>query len=134
LSNLRRKTDPFLAKLSALTLSDRTITKKDIVDSAFDRCRHLPRQELKRLFEEAIAEIINELANGESVKLKGLGIFSVRSKSARLGRNPKTGEPALITKRRVVTFKASDVLKAKMAPSDSAPAGWEESATVQNAE
>ena len=84
--------------------------------------------------DELLEEIIAELAEGETVKLTGLGTFSVRSKGDRLGRNPNTGEPALVSKRRVVTFKASEVLKAKMAPPDSAPAGWEESATAQNAE
>jgi integration host factor subunit alpha len=78
------------------------------------RCRKLSRKEVKRLVDETLEEIISELADGNSVKLKGLGSFNVRSKSDRLGRNPKTREPALITKRRVVTFKASDLLKAKM--------------------
>jgi integration host factor subunit alpha len=95
-------------------LSDPTVTKKDLCDSAYVRCRKLSRKDVKRLVDETLEEIISELAEGNSVKLKGLGSFNVRSKSDRPGRNPKTGEPALIAKRRVVTFKASDLLKAKM--------------------
>ena len=52
-------------------------------------------------------EIATALENGEQVKLSGLGTFSVREKVARPGRNPRTGEPAEVSARKVVTFKAS---------------------------
>jgi len=63
---------------------------------------------LTRFFEE----IRDALAKGRSVKLSGFGNFQVRNKPARPGRNPKTGETIPIAARRVVTFHASQKLKA----------------------
>ena len=54
------------------------------------------------------------LERGEDVKLSGFGIFNLREKSQRPGRNPKTGEEIPITARRVVTFHASNKLKAQV--------------------
>jgi integration host factor subunit alpha len=51
---------------------------------------------------------------GETVKLSGFGVFQVRDKRARMGRNPKTGEPAEIEPRRVIGFRASQVMKARI--------------------
>jgi integration host factor subunit alpha len=63
------------------------------------------------LVEQVLDQITPCLARGETVKLSGFGLFTVRQKKARLGRNPKTGEPASISPRRVVSFKPSAVLK-----------------------
>ncbi len=61
---------------------------------------------------EATFEIIKScLEKGENVKISGFGRFVVRSKSPRLARNPKTGEEIIIKGRRVLTFKASPILK-----------------------
>jgi integration host factor subunit alpha len=57
-------------------------------------------------------EIRLTLERGDAVKLYGFGVFQLRDKVPRLGRNPKTGEEALIKARRVVTFHASAKLKA----------------------
>jgi integration host factor subunit alpha len=54
------------------------------------------------------------LAGGEDLKLSGFGIFKVRQKADRRGRNPQTGEAITIGARRVVTFKPSHVLKTEM--------------------
>ena len=54
------------------------------------------------------------LEKGEQVKLSGFGVFQVRAKRARMGRNPKTGEPAAIEPRRVIGFRASQVMKARV--------------------
>ncbi|RMF92052.1 MAG: integration host factor subunit alpha [Nitrospinota bacterium] len=66
--------------------------------------------------EEAVEEILHQiktaLSQGEDVVLRRFGTFRVRQKSARIGRNPKTGEEAEIAARRVVRFYASKNLKA----------------------
>ena len=54
------------------------------------------------------------LEKGHQVKLSGFGVFQVRAKRARMGRNPKTGEPAAIEPRRVIGFRASQVMKARV--------------------
>lgn len=55
--------------------------------------------------------IIETLANGETVELKGFGTFSVKQRAERTGRNPKTGEPITISAKTVPVFKASKTLK-----------------------
>lgn len=60
-------------------------------------------------------EIKESLIHGEEVKITGLGTFKILSKSARIGRNPKTGVPAVISARRVVSFRPSDVFRKKVA-------------------
>ena len=65
----------------------------------------------KEVIDEAINQITIALANGDEVTLRGLGSFSVSDKAERMGRNPKTGEDAIITARTVVSFKASTTLK-----------------------
>ena len=63
----------------------------------------------------AIEAIAERLSAGETVMISGFGSFRVRGKRAREGRNPRTGEPAPILARRVVTFQASRILKMRIA-------------------
>ena len=56
-------------------------------------------------------EIVQELARGNDVKLSSFGTFSLRDKKARSGRNPKTGVEAVITSRRVISFKPSQTMR-----------------------
>jgi integration host factor subunit alpha len=64
---------------------------------------------------ERVLELMAQaLERGEQVKLSGFGVFQVRAKNARMGRNPKTGEPAPIDPRRVIGFRASQVMKARV--------------------
>jgi nucleoid DNA-binding protein len=65
----------------------------------------------KEVIDEAINQITIALGNGDEVTLRGLGSFNVSDKAERMGRNPKTGEDAIITARKVVIFKCSTVLK-----------------------
>ena len=65
----------------------------------------------KEVIDEAINQITIALANGDEVTLRGLGSFRISDKAERIGRNPKTGEDAVITARKVVIFKCSTVLK-----------------------
>lgn len=60
----------------------------------------------KEVIDAAIMHITIALANGDDVTLRGLGVFKTKRKTQRMGRNPKTGEDALISARTVVTFKA----------------------------
>jgi integration host factor subunit alpha len=65
---------------------------------------------------ESILEMMGDaLAEGENVKISGFGTFLLRDKTERLGRNPKTGIEVPITPRRVLTFRASKMLKERVA-------------------
>ena len=74
----------------------------------------LSRQEAKDMVDAFFAEISVCLASGEGVKLAGFGHFTLRDKSSRPGRNPKTGEPIPVCARRVVAFHASAQLKSNV--------------------
>ena len=65
----------------------------------------------KEVIDEAINQITIALGNGDEVTLRGLGSFSVSDKAERMGRNPKTGEDAVIPARKAVKFTCSTVLK-----------------------
>ena len=68
----------------------------------------------KMVIDTAIKQITIALANGDEVTLRGLGVFKAKRKNQRMGRNPKTGEDAVISARTVVTFKASTLLADKV--------------------
>ena len=71
----------------------------------------LSRNESSDLVETILSEVVEALACGESVKISSFGSFTVRDKGQRVGRNPKTGQEVPILPRRVLVFRASNVLK-----------------------
>lgn len=89
----------------------KTLTKAELTDFIFEQVG-LNKREAKEMVDSFFAEISTALENGEEVKLSGFGNFQVRDKPSRPGRNPKTGEEIPISARRVVTFHASQKLKA----------------------
>jgi integration host factor subunit alpha len=88
-----------------------TLTKAELADMLYERVG-LNKREAKEVVEAFFDEIRTQLEQGASVKLSGFGNFQLRDKPERPGRNPKTGEPIPISARRVVTFHASQKLKA----------------------
>jgi integration host factor subunit alpha len=97
----------------------RTVTKAELADALFERLG-LNKREAKEMVDAFFDEIRLALERGESVKLSGFGNFQLRDKPKRPGRNPKTGEEIAITARRVVTFHASQKLKATVSRSQDA--------------
>lgn len=87
-----------------------SMTKADLVTLLFQRMG-LNKTEAKCLVDAFFHEICNALARGESVRLSNFGHFQIRQKSARPGRNPKTGQSFPIHARRVVSFQPSQKLK-----------------------
>jgi integration host factor subunit alpha len=88
-----------------------TLTKADLADLLFEKVG-LNKREAKDMGASFFEEVRMALEAGEGVKLSGFGNFQLRDKPQRPGRNPKTGEEIPITARRVVTFHASQKLKA----------------------
>lgn len=91
-----------------------TITRSDLADALHDEL-DLPQRDAAAVVETVLQIISDTLSAGEQVKLSGFGAFELRDKSGRLGRNPKTGKEVPITPRRVLVFKASPVLKQRVA-------------------
>lgn len=91
-------------------MSSNTVTRADLTEAVY-REIGLSRAESAMLVESILDHMIGALLRGETVKFAGFGTFSLRDKTERMGRNPKTGEEVPITPRRVLVFKPSNVLK-----------------------
>jgi integration host factor subunit alpha len=90
-----------------------TLTRADLANAVY-RAVGLSRAESADMVEVVLGEISDTIASGETVKLSSFGSFIVRAKGERVGRNPKTGVEVPIAPRRVIVFKASNVLKARI--------------------
>lgn len=94
-------------------MAGRTVTRADLSEAVYQKVG-LSRTESAALVEMVLSEICDSLARGETVKLSSFGSFVVRDKGQRVGRNPKTGVEVPIDPRRVMVFKPSNVLKARI--------------------
>jgi integration host factor subunit alpha len=92
----------------------KTATRADLLDAVYASCPTLSRAQAKQIFEMTLEEITDTLVRGETVKLRSFGLFLVRAKRERIGRNPRTGVEVPITPRRVLTFRPSPVLCASV--------------------
>ena len=87
-----------------------TLTRADLAE-AINRKLGLSRSESLNMVEAILDHLCSAMAKGENVKISGFGTFLLRDKAQRVGRNPKTGVEVPITPRRVLTFRASQMLK-----------------------
>lgn len=94
-------------------MTRRTITRAHLSEAVYQEVG-LSRNESAELVEEILEQISDALERAESVKISSFGTFAVRQKGQRVGRNPKTGEEVPILPRRVLVFRASQVLKARI--------------------
>ena len=90
-----------------------TLTRADLAELIYSEVG-ISKTEASEIVDQFFEEIINDLVDGNSVKLTSFGTFSVRHKKERIGRNPKTKEEAIIDARRVISFKASKELKKRI--------------------
>lgn len=103
-------------------MTERTVTRADLAEAVHKEVG-LSRQDCAELVERTLELVVEALERGEEVKLSGFGVFQVRDKRARVGRNPKTGEPAAIDPRRVISFRASQLMKARVQAAHPGAAG-----------
>jgi integration host factor subunit alpha len=96
-----------------MTMAGKTVTRAQLSESVYQEVG-LSRNESAELVESVLGEIADTLTRGETVKISSFGSFSVRQKGERTGRNPKTGEEVPIKPRRVLVFRASNVLKGRI--------------------
>ncbi|EKE09237.1 MAG: Integration host factor subunit alpha [uncultured bacterium] len=90
-----------------------TLTRADISDTLV-REVDMPRQRASEFLEAVLNNVIESLVAKGTVKVSSFGSFNVRQKARRVGRNPKTGKEAIISPRRVITFKPSQYMKEKV--------------------
>ena len=91
-----------------------TLTRLDLAE-AVHREVGLSRNESAQLVEDVLTHISDALVRGEQVKISGFGTFSVRQKGQRIGRNPKTGIEVPIPPRKVLSFRASHLMRDRVA-------------------
>lgn len=96
-----------------MTMGGKTLTRADLAEAVFKKVG-LPRNESAEIVELVLREIVSSLENGEQVKLSSFGSFGIREKGERIGRNPKTGQEVPITPRRVLVFRASNIMKQRI--------------------
>ena len=87
-----------------------TITRLDVAEAIYTEVG-LSRKDSGEILDMIVDEIVKELSEGRDVKLSSFGTFSLRDKRARTGRNPKTGVEAVISSRRVISFKPSQSMR-----------------------
>jgi integration host factor subunit alpha len=94
-------------------MSGKTLTRADLAEAVFQKVG-LPRNESAEIVELVLREIVASLERGDTVKLSSFGSFGIRDKGERVGRNPKTGQEVPITPRRVLIFRASNIMKQRI--------------------
>ncbi len=91
------------------------MTKADMVDLVYEQIG-VSKREAARIVETIFDVIKETLERGDNVKISGFGSFNLQHKKPRRGRNPQTGEEITISARRVLSFKASNVLREQLNP------------------
>ena len=90
-----------------------SMTKIEIIESVYEHLG-IPKKDCIRIVESLFEIIKDELGEGNNVRISGFGKWTLKSKHERKGRNPQTGKEMKIDARKVVTFKASQVLRDKL--------------------
>ena len=88
--------------------------KSGLVQTIAQQNMHLYHRDVERIINTILDEIIDALAEGDRVELRGFGAFSVKERDARIGRNPRTGETVAVTAKRVPFFKTGKELRERL--------------------
>lgn len=94
-------------------MSQNTVTRAQLAESVYEEVG-LSRHDAAQIVDAILEEVTRALVEGDEAKLSSFGSFHVRQKAQRVGRNPKTGQEVPILPRRVLSFRASHVLKDKI--------------------
>jgi integration host factor subunit alpha len=103
-----------IARINNDTDANGTLTRADLADVVHRRLG-LSRAESASLVERVLHHMCHSLAVGKNVEMSGFGTFILRDKGQRIGRNPKTGVEVPIAPRRVMTFRASQIMRDRIA-------------------
>jgi integration host factor subunit beta len=88
--------------------------KSELVERIAVKNPHLYHRDVERIINTILGEIVKSLADGDRVELRGFGAFSVKSRDARQGRNPRTGESVDVNAKRVPFFKTGKELRERL--------------------
>jgi integration host factor subunit beta len=90
------------------------MTRFELIACLAERNRHLRRRDLERIVSRVFEEITSALAEGDRVELRGFGTFSVRHRTARVGRNPRSGESVDVPAKQMPTFRTGKELRKRL--------------------
>ena len=88
--------------------------RSELIQKIADENPHLTQRHVERIVNTVFEEIIEALARGDRVELRGFGAFSVKAREARVGRNPRTGEAVEVTGKAVPYFKPGKELRERV--------------------
>ena len=88
--------------------------KSELIQLIADKNPHLYLRDVENIVNAIFGEITDALANGDRVELRGFGAFSAKSRSARTGRNPRTGESVEVEEKHVPFFKTGKLLRDRL--------------------
>ncbi|MEM6971525.1 MAG: integration host factor subunit beta [Pseudomonadota bacterium] len=88
--------------------------KSELVQKIAEDHQHLYQRDVERIVSTVFEEITSALERGDRVELRGFGAFSVKTRDARMGRNPRTGESVPVPEKRVPFFKAGKDMRERM--------------------
>ena len=89
------------------------MTKKDIVIKVSNET-NLTQIDVKKIVQRTLDVVVESLERGETVELRNFGVFKVKNRRGRLGRNPRTGQEVAVPEKKVVVFKPGLILKGKV--------------------
>ncbi len=99
--------------MTSQNLHNHTITKEDLVQALAGHF-FIPKTKCAEIMEVFLSDVIQFISQDGKLKVSGFGSFMVHDKKQRMGRNPRTGEPAVIAPRRSLSFRPSPLLKEKI--------------------
>ena len=88
--------------------------KSELVQKIADENPHLYQRDVERIVGTIFDEIVEAMADGKRVELRGFGAFSVKKRDARTGRNPRTGETVAVEEKHVPFFKTGKLLRDRL--------------------
>ncbi len=88
--------------------------KSELVQKIADRNPHLYHRDIERIVNAVLEKIVGAMQDGDRVELRGFGAFSVKSRDARVGRNPRTGTSVEVIAKRVPFFKTGKELRGRL--------------------
>lgn len=88
--------------------------RSELIQKIAEENTHLYQRDVERIVNTVFEEIIEAMARGERVELRGFGAFSVKTRDARVGRNPRTGESVQVDRKAVPFFKTGKLLRDRL--------------------
>lgn len=95
--------------------------RSELIQTIADENPHLTQRHVERIVNTVFDEIISALSRGDRVELRGFGAFSVKDRDARVGRNPRTGDPVSVEEKSVPFFKTGKLLRDRLNGHDTGP-------------